>query len=168
MDESFKESIITSIQSSNSKEEMFKTLYSSMEKLYETEINDLIKFSGGRYFGEYRRYRNNIHDDSDDDFDTDSDTDSDADINKFDSKINKNFYESDSDSSDSSESENESKEDIIAIPKQFGLLAYLIKEEIQKGNIVIMDCESCSAFTADDINGYLENGKKKLLISNPR
>ena len=31
-----------------------------------------------------------------------------------------------------------------------------------------MDCESCVAFDADDINGYLDRGKKQLLISNPR
>jgi hypothetical protein len=131
MDESFKESIITTIQATNNKEEMFKVLYSSMEKLYETEVNNLIQFSGGKNFYYYDRYH------------------------CYTDRV-------------TSESDNENKEDIIAIPKQFGLLAYLIKEEIQKGNIVIMDCESCSAFTADDINGYLENGKKKLLISNPR
>ena len=161
MDQSLKDSIITSIKDANSKEDMFKGLYSSMEKLFEKEINNLIQSSGGRYFDYYGRYRANIHGDdySDENFDTDSDSDSD---HKADKIINKKFYETDS------ESESDTKEDIIAIPKEFGLLAYLIREEIHKGNIMIMDCESCSAFTADDINGFKDGKKKKLLISNPR
>jgi hypothetical protein len=124
MEQSYKDTIITAIQETNDKEELFKVLYSSLEKLCEKEIKNVIKFSGSYHFSEYDRYHCNIDNDSD--------------------------------------------KDIVAIPKEFGLLAYLINEEIKKGNIMIMDCESCVPFNANEINGYQDGNTKKLIISNPR
>jgi hypothetical protein len=127
MEQSYKDTIITSIQETTNKEELFKVLYSSLEKLYEKEIENMIKSSGNYHFTEYRRYCS---------FNYDSDSENDK--------------------------------DIVAIPKEFGLLAYLINEEINKNNIMIMDCESCVPFNANEINGYQDGKNKKLIISHPR
>lgn len=56
---------------------------------------------------------------------------------------------------------------IIDIPGKFALLSFLLNKEIENRNIIIMDKESCKAFTASIVCGIEKNNNKKcLLIAN--